>query len=75
MRKSFGNKVGHKGKNGLFKQFAVVLLDGNQLSWKMRDFLDHMLVPACSHLGGIAVAGVLLLLSQALFFLVKRFGF
>lgn len=34
-----------------------------------------MLVPACSHLGGIAVAVAFLLLSQALFFLVKRFGF
>lgn len=32
-----------------------------------------MLEPPCSHLGGIAVA--FLLLSQALFFLVKRFGF
>lgn len=53
----------------------MVLLDGDQLAWKMRNFLDHVLVPACSHLGGIAFAGVFLLLSQALFFLVKRFGF
>lgn len=53
----------------------MVLLDGNQLSWKMRELLDLMLVPACSHLGGIVFAGVFLLLSQAFFFLVKRFGF
>lgn len=74
MQKSFGNKVGRKGKNSLFKEPAVVSLEGNQLAWKRRGLLDHTLVPACSHLGGITFANVLLL-SQALFFLVKRFGF
>lgn len=74
MQKSLGNKVGHEGENSLFKESAVVLLDGSQLAWKMRGLPDHTLVPACSHLGGIAFASVLLL-SQALFFLVKRFGF
>ena len=70
-----GIKMVTREKVVYLDKFAVVLPDGNGLSWKMRDFLDHMLVPPCSHLGGTAFAGVFLLLCQALFFLVKRFGF